>query len=109
MGPAAPSATRSPAPAARRRSPNPVTDMRRGTLLLPLALAVLLPSVLAAQTRERVKVTGVRLGLPVGPFTSDSTRRGIFKTGQSAPVYVDLECTQDTEEPLQLIAAAKDA
>src|SRR5436190_18072417 len=82
--------------------------MRRGTILA-LAFAVLLPSVLFAQTRERVKVTGVRLRLPVGPFTSDPGRRTVFKAGQWAPVYVDLECTKDTEEPLQIVVEAKDA
>jgi hypothetical protein len=83
--------------------------MRRGILLLPLALLLLLPATLLAQTRERVKVTGVRLGLPLGPFNNDSSRRGIFKAGQWAPVYVDLECTKDTDEALLVVVETEDA
>src|SRR6476620_4738226 len=82
--------------------------MRRGTLLLPLAVLFLLPAAIFAQTRERIKVTGVRLGLPLGPFNNDSSRRGIFKAGQWAPVYVDLERTKDTEESLLVVVETLD-
>ena len=82
--------------------------MRRG-LLLVLVLLLGLPAAALAQTRERVKITNVRLGLPVGPFNTDSSRRGMFKAGQWAPVYVDLECVRDTEEPLQIVVETTDA
>jgi len=85
--------------------------MRRGLYLLAFALGIglALPPAVLAQTRERVKVTGVRLGLPVGPFNSDNSRRGIYKAGQWAPVYVDLECSKDTEEPLLVVIEVQDA
>jgi len=85
--------------------------MRRGSYLLAFAIgvSVALPSAVLAQTRERIKVTGVRLGLPVGPFTSENSRRGIYKAGQWAPVYIDLECTKDTEEPLAVVIETQDA
>ncbi|HKB03489.1 MAG TPA: hypothetical protein VKD90_14800 [Gemmataceae bacterium] len=83
--------------------------MTRGLTLACLALGLLIPAEAVAQTRERVKVTGLRLGLPIGPVRSDMSRTGIFKPGQWAPVYVDLECSRDTGEPLQLIVETRDA
>jgi hypothetical protein len=83
--------------------------MTRGLTLACLALGLLVSADAVAQTRERVKVTGLRLGLPVGPVRSDTSRTGIFKPGQWAPVYIDLECARDTEEPLQVIVETRDA
>jgi hypothetical protein len=83
--------------------------MPRGLTLACLALGLVLPAAALAQTRERVKVTTVRLGLPVGPVRSDTSRTGIYKPGQWAPVYVSLECTRDTEEPLVLVVETRDA
>jgi hypothetical protein len=83
--------------------------MTRGLTLACLAVGLVLPPAALAQTRERVKVTGLRLGLPVGPVRSDGSRTGIFKPGQWAPVYLDLECSRDTEEPLQVIVETRDA
>ncbi|MBO0698233.1 MAG: hypothetical protein J2P46_07555 [Zavarzinella sp.] len=83
--------------------------MTRGLTLACLAIGLVLPPAAVAQTRERVKVTGLRLGLPVGPVRSDGSRTGIFKPGQWAPVYIDLECSRDTEEPLQVIVETRDA
>jgi hypothetical protein len=83
--------------------------MLRGLLLAGLSLALLTPSTADAQTRERVKITGVRFGLPNGPFGNVSSSKGLFKAGQWAPVYIDLECTRDTEERLLLVVETKDA
>jgi hypothetical protein len=83
--------------------------MTRGLTLACLSLALAVPGVALGQTRERVKITSVRIGLPNGPFTSDPSRRTVYKAAQWAPVYVDLECTRDTEEPLQLVVETKDA
>ena len=83
--------------------------MSRGLTLACLLLALVVPPAAVGQSRERVKITGVRFGLPNGPFNTDSGRRTMFKPGQWAPVYVDLECTRDTEEPLQLVVETKDA
>jgi len=74
-------------------------------LLLGVAWA---PSVAHSQTRERVKISNIRIGLPNGPF-GDASRRGVYKLGQWAPVYADLECTRDTEEALRLTAETLDA
>lgn len=81
--------------------------MPRGLFLAVIALAFA-PSNSFAQTRERVKVTGVRIGFPVGAGGS-TTAKTVFKAGQWAPVYVDLECTKDTEELLHLVVETKDA
>src|SRR5262245_31957031 len=84
--------------------------MTRGLLLACLTLALLAPSHAMGQTRERVKISGLRLGFPNGPFGAGSiSRPSVFKPGQWAPIYVDLECTRDTEEPLQLVVETKDA
>jgi hypothetical protein len=83
--------------------------MARGLFLACLALGLVLPSAAWGQTRERVKVTGLRVGFPPGPVRSELSRTGIFKAGQWAPIYVDLECSRDTEEPLVLIVETKDA
>ncbi|HJZ92411.1 MAG TPA: hypothetical protein VKE40_16160 [Gemmataceae bacterium] len=95
----------------RRRAEalNPVTDMRRGLTLAILSLGLLLPGFAAGQTRERVKVTNIRLGLPVGPYSSELSRRGMFKVGQWAPVYLDLECVRDVDERLVIVVETKDA
>ncbi len=78
-------------------------------LLLGLLLGVVAgPSAAIAQTRERVKISNIRLGLPNGPY-ADSSRRGMYKTGAWAPVYADLECVRDTEEALRLTAETLDA
>ncbi|WP_020469277.1 hypothetical protein [Zavarzinella formosa] len=78
-------------------------------LLIGLVLGVLGgPSVSLAQNRERIKVTNIRIGLPNGP-SGDPSRRGIYKTGQWAPVYADLECVKDTEETLLFTAEVLDA
>ena len=81
--------------------------MPRGLLfaIFSLALALVVPSVSFAQTRERVKITGVRMGFP-------GSGGAAFKPGQWAPVYVDLECTKDTtkdDSKLLLIVETKDA
>jgi len=79
--------------------------MPRGLLFAIVSLAFTVPSVSFAQTRERVKITGVRLGFP-------GSGGAAFKAGQWAPVYVDLECTKDTtkdESKLLLIVETKDA
>jgi hypothetical protein len=81
--------------------------MRRGLTFIALVFTLLSPTLALAQTRERVKITSVRLGLPVGPFASESGRRGMFKSGQWAPVYIDLECTKDTGEALQIIVETR--
>ncbi len=84
--------------------------MPRGLILTCLTLALVAPSAAVAQLGgERVKVTGIRLGLPNGPFKSDGSRTTLFKAGQWAPIYVDLECTKDTEEDLLLVVETKDA
>ena len=83
--------------------------MPRGLIFACLSLAFVVPTAAVAQTRERVKVTGIRLGLPNGPFKSDNSRTSLFKPGQWAPVYVDLECTKDTVEGLLLVVETKDA
>jgi hypothetical protein len=80
--------------------------MRRGFSLLSLALLLLAAAHLSAQTRERVKVSNVRLGLP-------PSRGGVnlYKAGQWAPVYFDLECVRDIDPPenLIVIVETKDA
>ena len=82
--------------------------MFRGLSLGLLVLGLLTPvEVACAQSRERVKVTNVRMGLPPGPFVGDDSRR-VFKAGQFAPVYADLECIKDTEEALVLVAETRD-
>jgi len=83
--------------------------MRRGLTLAVLSLGLFLPSAASAQTRERVKITNVRLGLPKGPFGGDSGRPTVFKPGQWAPVYVDLECVRDLDEDIQLVVETRDA
>jgi hypothetical protein len=83
--------------------------MSRGLTLAVLVLGLLYPAAVGAQTRERVKVSSVRLGLPTGPFKGDGSRTTVFKPGQWAPVYVDLECVRDTEEGLQLVVETRDA
>jgi hypothetical protein len=95
----------------RRRAEalNPVTDMLRGLTLATLSLGLLLPGLAAGQTRERVKVTNIRLGLPVGPYSSEASRRGVFKAGQWAPVYFDLECVRDVDERFVIVVETKDA
>jgi hypothetical protein len=84
--------------------------MRRGITLVSLIIAMLAPSAAFAQlSRERVKISNVRLGFP---FSGGSgVRGGLFKPGQWAPVYVDLECVRDTDpdENLLLIVETKDA
>lgn len=78
--------------------------MPRGLTLAALALALALPAASPAQlSRERIKVTDVRLGLP-----GTGGVKG-FKAGQWAPVYVDLECSRDTEEDFQVIVSTTDA
>jgi hypothetical protein len=72
--------------------------MRRG-LSLSIVATLLVFAADASAQRERVKVTNVKLG-----FTG-----GVYKAGQWAPVYVDLECVRDTEEKLLLIVETKDA
>ena len=93
-----------------REALTPTHRMLRRLILavVPLGL-LLLPGVAGAQTRERVKITSVRLGLPKGPYGGDTGRPTVFKPGQWAPVYVDLECVRDTEEDLQLVVETKDA
>ncbi|HEX4590432.1 MAG TPA: hypothetical protein VH120_10915, partial [Gemmataceae bacterium] len=83
--------------------------MRRGLTLALLSLGLVLPSAASAQTRERVKVTNIRLGLPKGPFGGDNSRPTVFKPGQWAPVYVDLECVRDLDEDIQLVVETRDA
>jgi hypothetical protein len=83
--------------------------MTRGLSFAVLAVGLLVPAVATAQTRERVKITNVRFGLPKGPFGGDNNRPTVFKPGQFAPVYVDLECVRDTEENLQLVVETRDA
>src|SRR5262245_24499372 len=94
-----------------REALNPITAMLRGFILATLTLGFLVPATATAQTRERVKVTNVRVGLPLGPYTNSSSgdRRGLYKAGQWAPVYVDLECVRDTNERLLVIVETKDA
>ena len=65
------------------------------------------PSIAAAQTRDRIKITNVRIGLPGGQG-SGAGRQGLFKSGQWAPVYADLECVRDTEEQIRLTAEVSD-
>jgi hypothetical protein len=83
--------------------------MCRGLTLAVLSLGLLLPATAGAQTRERVKITNVRLGLPKGPFGGDTGRPTVFKPGQWAPVYVDLECVRDLDEDIQLVVETRDA
>jgi len=83
--------------------------MPRGLTLAVLALGLLLPAAAGAPTRERDKGTSARLGLPTGPFKTESGKTTIYKPGQWAPVYVDLECVRDTEEGLQLVVETRDA
>lgn len=83
--------------------------MRRAAILTSLILACLLPETAVAQFRERIKITNVRFGFPAAGI--GGLRGGAFKAGQWAPVYVDLECTRDTdpEENLVIIVETKDA
>jgi hypothetical protein len=84
--------------------------MRRGFTLATLAVIFLVPSAAFAQlSRERVKISNVRLGFPYGGV--GGMRGGLFKAGQWTPVYVDLECVRDTdpEENLLLIVETQDA
>jgi hypothetical protein len=83
------------------------TDMRRGLTLLALAVFAAFPADAFAQLRERVKISNVRLGFPYAG--AGGMRGGLFKAGQWAPVYVDLECTRDTGEELLLIVETRDA
>jgi hypothetical protein len=83
--------------------------MRRGLTLAVLSLGLFLPPTAGAQTRERVKITNVRFGLPKGPFGGDNSRPTVFKPGQWAPVYVDLECVRDLDEDIQLVVETRDA
>jgi hypothetical protein len=83
--------------------------MRRGLTLAVLSLGLILPATGGAQTRERVKITNVRLGLPKGPFGGENSRPTVFKPGQWAPVYVDLECVRDLDEDIQLVVETRDA
>lgn len=92
-----------------REALTPTHRMTRGLLLAVLAIGLLFPSAATAQTRERVKITNVRFGLPKGPYGGDNSRTTVFKPGQWAPVYVDLECVRDTEEDLHLVVETKDA
>jgi hypothetical protein len=80
----------------------------RGLILATAALGLLLPTPALAQTRERIKITNIRLGFPPGPFTNDQGRK-MYKAGQWAPVYMDLECVRDTEEGLVIWVETKDA
>lgn len=84
--------------------------MRRGSIAALAIVAFLLPTMPAlAQTRERIKITNVRMGLPNGPFVTDSGRRGMYKAGHWAPIYADLECVRDTEENITLIVETTDS
>jgi hypothetical protein len=67
--------------------------MPRGLSLISIAVGLLLAADAAGQTRERVKVSNIRMGFPYGG--NSGMRGGIFKAGQWAPVYVDLECIRD--------------
>lgn len=83
--------------------------MRRTAILAPLILACVVPTTALAQFRERIKITNVRFGFPAAGIGGQ--RGGAFKPGQWSPVYVDLECTKDTdpEENLVIIVETKDA
>jgi hypothetical protein len=83
--------------------------MLRSLVCALVAATVFSPAAARAQTRERVKITNIRLGLPKGPYGGDNSRQSVFKSGQWAPIYVDLECVRDTEEELQLVVETKDA
>src|SRR5262245_43703765 len=84
--------------------------MSRGLTLACLSVALLVPAIAVGQGGDRVKITGLRFGLPTGPTGGGGCRTTVFKAGQWAPVYVDLECNKDTEEEqLQLIVETKDA
>lgn len=81
--------------------------MPRGLSLAILSLACLIPANAFAQNRERIKITGVRMG-----FSSPGSAGSVYKPGQWAPVYVDLECVKDTtkdDSRLLLIVETKDA
>lgn len=80
-------------------------------LLLLIGLVVGMaggPSIAFAQSRDRIKISNIRVGLPPGPG-SNSDKRGIFKRGEWTPVYADFECVRDTEEELLLSAETVDA
>ncbi len=80
--------------------------MLRGLLFAIFSLAFLVPSFAFAQNRERVKISSVRMGFP-GAGSSG----GVYKAGQWAPLYVDLECVKDTtkdDSRLLLIVETKD-
>jgi hypothetical protein len=74
--------------------------MRRGPSLLSLVLGLLLAADASAQTRERVKILNIHIGFPAAGVSG--SRSGIFKAGQWAPVYVDLECIRDFDPPENL-------
>jgi hypothetical protein len=84
--------------------------MRRGLTLVSLALAFLLPTTAFAQIRERIKISNVRIGFPYA--AGAGSRAGLFKAGQWAPIYVDLECVRELDPDdtkLQLIVETRDA
>ena len=59
-----------------RKALTPTRRMPRVLTLTVLALGLLLPAAADAQTRERVKVTSVRLGLPAVPSFSSNGGTG---------------------------------
>jgi len=80
-------------------------------LALLLWLSLTLP--VAAQSRALFKIHDAQLGMPAGPFSSevdeDGKKRPLFKAGVWAPVYVDIECLDKMQEPLELVVESADS
>lgn len=58
---------------------------------------------------EKVKITGVSVGLPTGNRPVDRDDVGVAKFAAWAPVYVSLEVLGDVTEPTELVIEAPDA
>ncbi|MCI0703237.1 MAG: hypothetical protein L0241_19330 [Planctomycetia bacterium] len=74
----------------------------RHTLAAAFALLMMAAPALA---RDKVKITGVRVGFPPG---TDSQAPHVSKFATWAPVFVDLEITGDITEPAEILIEAPD-
>src|SRR4051794_15793167 len=80
-----------------------VISIRRGGFFLLLAAFFGSIAGAAAQSRYSIKVKKGRVGLPPGPFSKEKDEYNqtlyLFKAATWAPVWVDLECTANIDQP----------